>query len=176
MKIINLKLVLFFSISCILISTPLVNCQNGTINNITNQTIDIIDIKNNTNNVPEVIKPPVKNQTKIQEEDKFNIEIYKSKSQNKSAIGAGYKKYIDFKEDLYRTPFKEFNNKFSPELELYTQRIYNLGSYWFFIAGLSGLLFIVYAVLNTFFGKFKGSKKENLDGDFMFWAWGVFSK
>lgn len=174
MKIKSLKLLLLISsISLILISNSFTNCQNTTSTNSTNQTIDKIDIKNTSNNDP-IVNPTVKNQTEIQQQDKFNIEIYRSKTQNKSEIGAGYVKFINFKEEVYVTPFKRFNNKFSPEMQEYNQQIYSLGSYWFAISGLSGLLFVIYVVLNRFFGKFRGSKKENLDEDFKNWAWGVF--
>ena len=89
-------------------------------------------------------------------------------------IGQSYSSYINFKEDLYRTPFIPFGNKFSPENNLYNDQIYALGSYWFLIAGFTGLFFSVYFVLRIFSGKFKGSKKENLDSDFKYIAWGVF--
>jgi hypothetical protein len=172
MKIKNKKLLLF--LVCVIILTSQITCGNDNSTNSTNQTIPDSVTTNSTTNDP-IVNPTVKNQTEIQEKDKFNILIYRSmKTLNKSEIGDGYIKYINFKEDLYVTPFKEFNNKFSPELKKYNQKIYDLGSYWFVIAGLSGLIFIIYVVLNRFFGKFRGSKKENLDADFKYWAWGVF--
>lgn len=172
MKIIDKKLLLVIGSIFILLSQ--ITCGNDSTSNTTDSIIPDKDDTNSANSDP-IVTPTAKNQTEIQDKNKFNIEIWRSDIENRSRIGENYTKFITLKEELYITPFKKFNNKYSPENDDYKDQIHSLGTDWFYIAGLTGLLFIVYVVLNKFFGKFRGSKKENLDEDFKYWAWGVFS-
>lgn len=180
-------LVILFLLSLTFITLVVSQNQNNNTDNNSNQSQSNNSSDNSNSTAPQTnnstsnsnsTQPIItykRNETDILLNDNFHINIYKS-TDNVSLLGLSYIKYINLKEELYVTPFKEFNNKFSPENKNYTDKIYNLGSYWFTIAVITGILFVVYLILNKCFGKFRGSKKENLEDDFKYYAWGVFSK
>lgn len=144
---------------------------------------DII-IKNNTPLDPNITLPidlqnqifPDYNNPEIQKKiqnDKFKISIF---SVNLSEGNhTYYTKYIDLLKDFTLKNYKKIGKKFAPEDKEYQEEMYKIGANWFIIAGIAAFLFLVYLVLRTFFGKFKGSKQDNIEKDSKIFAWSFFS-
>ncbi len=171
----------FFHIFTVLILTSTLFCSS-TDNSIKTSSLKSEASDTNTNNNKIIKSEPIKNfgdiygenyPNKIEDIENFNITIYKSKDPPNNT---NFVRFIYMKEKLFLTDFKKFNNRFSPENESYNNLIYSLGWYWFLIAGITGSIFILYMILNKFLGKFRGAKRENLEENFKYYAWGVFSK
>ena len=87
-----------------------------------------------------------------------------------------YKIYISSKDIFFqKKQFVTYIKKFSPENPQYMKENMVFAKIFYILAGIFGFLFFVYLAIRLKWEFFKGSKKENLETEFKFIAWGLFS-